>query len=73
MDGDEETIKKRLTTIIGEFAKLSPDPSKVTSDLWKFAKMHDRRSYQLLRFCFAPESDYRTMYRAIVSPSFSGI
>ena len=73
MDGDEETIKKRLTTIIGEFAKLSPDPAKVTSDLWKFAKMHDRRSYQLLRFCFAPESDYRTMYRAVVSPTFSGI
>lgn len=38
-------------------------------DLWRFAKLHDRRSYQLLRFCIAPESDYRTVVKAIVSVS----
>ena len=66
MEEGEEKIKERLTVMISSMAKLLPEPSKVTSDLWKFAKMHDRRSYQLIRFCLAPESDYRTMYKAIV-------
>ena len=27
--------------------------------------MHDRRCYQLIRYCIAPESDYRTMYNGM--------
>ena len=70
MEEDEAKIKERLTVMINCMAKLLPEPTKVTSDLWKFAKMHDRRSYQLIRFCLAPESDYRTMYKAIVGDYF---
>ena len=66
MDSNEDVVKARLTTVIKAFAQLLPNSSKATSDLWKFAKMHDRRSYQLIRFCMAPESDYRTMYKAMV-------
>lgn len=67
MDENEIQIKEHLTRLIDSFAKTLPDPPKATSDLWKFAKMHDRRSYQLIRFCMAPESDFKTVFKAIVS------
>lgn len=66
MDDNESLIKEHLTRLIKTFASLLPNPQQATSDLWKFAKMHDRRSYQLIRFCMAPESDYRTVFKAIV-------
>lgn len=67
MDENETQIKEHLTRLIENFSKFLPDPSKATSDLWKFAKLHDRRCYQLIRFCIAPESDHRTVVKAIVS------
>ena len=33
--------------------------------LKKFSKCRDLRSYQLIRFCCAPESDYRKVYLAM--------
>lgn len=66
MDENESSIKENLTRLIKTFAGMLPNPPQATSDLWKFAKLHDRRSYQLIRFCMAPESDYRTVYNAIV-------
>ena len=65
MDENENAIKERLKKLIHELAKFLPDPSKVSADLWKFAKTHDRRAYQLMRFCFAADSDYRTVNNAI--------
>lgn len=70
MDENEKEIKAHLTRLIDSFAKQLPDPARVTADLWKFAKLHDRRNYQLIRFCIAPESDYRTVYKAIVRPFY---
>ena len=67
MDRNEAQIKDRLSKLVNELAKLLPDQSKVSADLWKFAKMHDRRAYQLIRFCMAPESVYRTVVKALVS------
>lgn len=69
MDSGEAEIKSHLTRLISYFAEMFPDPSKVSSDLWKFAKAHDRRNYQLIRFCMDPTSDYRTVVKAIVSRS----
>lgn len=66
MDENETQIKEHMTRLIDSFARSLPDPSKATADLWKFAKMHDRRNYQLIRFCMAPESDFKTVYKAIV-------
>lgn len=66
MDENKKDIEAHLTRLIDTFARQLPDPARVTADLWKFAKMHDRRSYQLIRFCIAPESDYRTVFKAIV-------
>ncbi|KAL8944621.1 MAG: hypothetical protein Q9216_000318 [Gyalolechia sp. 2 TL-2023] len=65
MDENEPHIKEHLTRLIKTFASLFPNSQQATSDLWRFVKMHDRRSYQLIRFCMAPESDYRTVFKAI--------
>lgn len=67
MDENEAAIREHLKRLIDNLAKQLPDSAKVSGDLWKFAKMHDRRSYQLIRFCIEPESDYRTMYKAFVN------
>ena len=67
MDENEAAIKEHLKRLIDNLSKQLPDSAKVKGDLWKFAKMHDRRSYQLIRFCMAADSDYRTMYKAFVS------
>lgn len=66
MDADEANIKDSMKRLIEHFAAQLPDSSKAKGDLWKFAKAHDRRNYQLIRFCMAPESDYRTMFKAFV-------
>ncbi len=66
IDENEKDIKAHLTRLIDNYARQLPDSARVTADLWKFVKMHDRRSYQLIRFCIAPESDYRTVFKAIV-------
>jgi sister chromatid cohesion protein PDS5 len=67
MEEREKEIKANLTGLIHYYAKTLPDPQRVIEDLWKFAKAHDRRSYQLIRFCMAPDSDYRKVFRSIVS------
>ena len=68
MDADEGKIKDSMKRLIEHFASLLPDTAKSKNDLWKFAKAHDRRNYQLIRFCMAPESDYRTVFKAFVRP-----
>ena len=65
MDKMEKEIKAHMSKLIENLAKGFPDPPKFSEHLWKFAKMHDRRAYQLIRFCIAPESDYRTVVKAI--------
>ncbi|KAF2270267.1 hypothetical protein CC78DRAFT_611921 [Lojkania enalia] len=65
MDKGEKEIKMRLESLINFYGKTLPDSVRVTDDLWKFAKAHDRRSYQLIRFCMAPESDYRKVFKSI--------
>ncbi|KAJ6133988.1 Armadillo-like helical [Penicillium sp. IBT 18751x] len=65
IDKDEADIKQKLSVIIDSLSKLFRDPSRSSADLWKFAKVHDRRSYQLIRFAMAAASDYRTVVKAI--------
>ncbi|KAJ5812967.1 Armadillo-like helical [Penicillium robsamsonii] len=64
VDKDEEQIKTQLSKIIESLSKTFPDASRASADLWKFAKVHDRRSYQLVRFTMAAVSDYRTVVKA---------
>ena len=65
VDKDEEQIKTQLSRIVDSLSKTFPEPSRASADLWKFAKVHDRRSYQLIRFAMAAVSDYRTVTKAI--------
>ncbi|KAL4883454.1 armadillo-type protein [Aspergillus karnatakaensis] len=65
MEKNKDQIKSQLTKVIDTLAKTFPDPVRTSADLWKFAKIHDRRSYQLVRFAMAAVSDYRTVNKAI--------
>ncbi|KAA8648151.1 hypothetical protein EYZ11_000523 [Aspergillus tanneri] len=65
MEKDEQRIKAQVTRVIDGLSKIFPDASRASADLWKFAKVHDRRSYQLIRFAMAAVSDYRTVVKAI--------
>ena len=64
MDEDSQDIKKKLDSIINWFSNLLPDPLRTSHDLHKYAKLHDRRSYQLLRFMKDPASDFKTVHNA---------
>ena len=60
--------KKRLDKVIELLANNCDsfaDPVIGSEHLKKFAKHHDRRSYQLIRFCYNPESDYRKVFKAM--------
>ncbi|KAI9930458.1 hypothetical protein MW887_011212 [Aspergillus wentii] len=65
MEENEDQIKTKLSRVIDTLAKTFPDASRASADLWKFAKVHDRRGYQLVRFAMAATSDYRTVIKAI--------
>ncbi|KAI9047900.1 hypothetical protein LZ554_007702 [Drepanopeziza brunnea f. sp. 'monogermtubi'] len=65
IEGNAKEVKKQLDSTIKWLADLSPDPLRTVQELQKYAKMHDRRSYQLLRFAMAPESDFAMVYKAI--------
>lgn len=54
----------RLSKLIDLFARQRPEPITASEHLWKFAKKHDRRSYQLIRFAISPDSDYKKVYAA---------
>lgn len=65
-DVDQEAIiKSRLKTYVEALSKQFPEPSRVSQDLHKFADMHSRRDYQLMRFAMNPECDYKTVQKAI--------
>ncbi|KAK2836917.1 hypothetical protein FQN49_006592 [Arthroderma sp. PD_2] len=65
MDENEDIVKAKLTKVVDNLSKMLPESSRASADLWKFAKMHDRRTYHLIRFAMAAASDYRTVARAI--------
>jgi sister-chromatid-cohesion protein PDS5 len=67
MNTGEKETKKKLEGLISYYGKTLPDSARVVEDLWKFAKAHDRRSYHLIRFCMATDSDYRKVFKSIVS------
>ncbi|TGJ82296.1 hypothetical protein E0Z10_g6468 [Xylaria hypoxylon] len=64
-EGDVERIQQNLKRTAQYLGQFLPDPIRVEADLHNFANWHDRRSYQLIRFTVSPESDFKTMHRAI--------
>jgi sister chromatid cohesion protein PDS5 len=65
VDGDEEAVKSQLTKLVDAISKTLPDSTRVSADLWKFAKMNDHRNHQLIRWAMSAEKDYRTMTNSI--------
>ncbi|WPH03028.1 Hypothetical protein R9X50_00590200 [Acrodontium crateriforme] len=63
-DDNEQANKKRLDTFINALSKTAADPAIAIDHLRNFAKLKDRRNYQLIRFCYSPESDYRKIVKA---------
>ncbi|KAK5091025.1 Sister chromatid cohesion protein pds5 [Lithohypha guttulata] len=64
-ESDEKRLKEQLTRFIDSLSRQLPDPAKAVNDLWKFARAHDRRAYQLIRFAMGAEHEYKTMTKAI--------
>ncbi|KAI4720618.1 hypothetical protein E4T48_03098 [Aureobasidium sp. EXF-10727] len=54
-----------LSKLIEFFARERPEPLVANEHLWKFAKKHDRRCYQLIRFAVNPDTEYRKVVNAI--------
>lgn len=61
---EEAKLKTRLNSYIDVISKTFHDSAKMADDLKKFAKQHDRRNYQLIRFAIGAEYDYKTMNKA---------
>lgn len=61
---DGEQVK-RLDQTVTYLSQFFPDGERTRADLLKFAKLNDRRNYQLIRYAVAPEYDFKTVYRAI--------
>jgi sister-chromatid-cohesion protein PDS5 len=67
-DDKSTDSKKKLDKLIEYLCKVIDgisDPSAGAEHLRKFAKHRDRRSYQLVRFCYSPQSDYRKIQNAL--------
>ncbi|KAJ4331601.1 Sister chromatid cohesion protein pds5 [Ascochyta clinopodiicola] len=64
---EDKDVKTKLSGLIAYYAKTLPEPTRTSDELWKFAKAHDRRAYALIRFCMDPASDYRRVFKSIVS------
>jgi sister-chromatid-cohesion protein PDS5 len=58
-------VQAKLDRVIKWFTGFFPDPLRTSADLHKYAKMHDRRSYQLLRFAMDIKSDFKFVHQAI--------
>ncbi|TGZ77910.1 hypothetical protein EX30DRAFT_398161 [Ascodesmis nigricans] len=65
IENNEETIRATLDKFSAWLSQKLPEPPRAKENLLKFARLHDRRCYQLIRFCFNPDSDYRTVVRAL--------
>ncbi|KAF7551564.1 hypothetical protein G7Z17_g4899 [Cylindrodendrum hubeiense] len=65
IDSNEEKVKAGLNKTFQWFGTFFPDPLRVRSDLQKFAKLNERRNYQLMKFAIGSDSDYKTVRRAI--------
>ncbi|KAF4458278.1 sister chromatid cohesion pds5 [Fusarium albosuccineum] len=65
IDANEEKVKTGLSKTFQWFGTFFPDPLKVRSDLQKFAKLNERRYYQLIKFAIGSDQDFLTVRRAI--------
>ena len=65
IDENEKATTTNLNTAITYIGGFFPDSAKVKADLQRFAKLNDRRNYQLIKFAIGSESDFKTVHGAI--------
>lgn len=65
IDGDTTDARQKLNAVIDYLLQFLPDPLRTNQDLHKYAKLHDRRTYQLLRYTMDPKSDFKTVHNGI--------
>ncbi|KAF3915317.1 hypothetical protein AA313_de0203820 [Arthrobotrys entomopaga] len=65
MEANEVETRRKLDNTIAYLSKLLPDPTRSSTDLHNFAKLHDRRCYEHIRRCYSPDSDYETVANSI--------
>jgi sister-chromatid-cohesion protein PDS5 len=65
IEGNDEKVKGSLAKTVEWLGRFFPDQLKVRTDLQKFAKLNERRSYQLVKYAIESESDFKTVRRAI--------
>jgi sister-chromatid-cohesion protein PDS5 len=63
---DEAAEKKTagLNKTVNYLVQFLPDPIKGKADLLKFAKINDRRNYNLIKYVIGQEHDYKTVHNA---------
>jgi sister-chromatid-cohesion protein PDS5 len=64
-DAEDSQKEAKHGKYMEQLANVLPDPQVAAEHLQKFSKAHDRRANQLIRFCFAPDSDYRKITKAM--------
>ncbi|KAK0645913.1 armadillo-type protein [Cercophora newfieldiana] len=64
MDDSAEKKTQNLNKTVHYFVQFLPDPLKGKADLLKFAKMNDRRNYNLIKYVIGQEYDYKTVHNA---------
>lgn len=64
IDENEEQVKSRLATTIRITSSQLADPEKAASDLQKFAQANESRIVRLIKACFDPQSDLKTLIKS---------
>ncbi|KAF2718067.1 hypothetical protein K431DRAFT_231689 [Polychaeton citri CBS 116435] len=63
-DRNQKETEKKLEGLIDLISKMTLDPLSASEHLKKYAKANDRRSHQLIRFCYDSSSEYRKVANA---------
>lgn len=65
MESNADKITSNLNKTADYIAQFLPEHVKSKTDLLKFAKIHDRRNYNLIKYVIGQENDFKTVYKAL--------
>ncbi|KAK3399126.1 putative SPO76 protein [Sordaria brevicollis] len=65
MESNADKITSNLNKTADYIAQFLPEHVKSKTDLIKFAKIHDRRNYNLIKYVIGQENDFKTVYKAL--------
>ncbi|KAK3302512.1 armadillo-type protein [Chaetomium strumarium] len=65
IDGDATKTTANLNKTIQYIAQFLPDDAKTKQDLYRFAKINDRRNYNLIKYVVGQEHDFKTVHNAL--------